>query len=239
MKVLSIFLFSFFFSLTVFSGNQDEKPELKQKETAFIAGELAKITDNVTGEQVAWHLNYYLGPILRNCEKDPDNWIAPTERVLNLLADKMATGPDGYKGFIGPYIYNETQHWCDVHVGDAILVTHMLRFSLIVYGNHDMKEKYGKSALRFINIGKKDLIEKWEKRGTYIVDGPFAGYDEWNQFCKPGNMNEWYIDDHPRGQNSSSPALPFNKAMDMGHCMLQIYALTGEADYKKKSGKDF
>ena len=231
-------LFTFLLLCALPFENSANKPELKQKETIFIAQELEKIADGgATGESWAWVMNYYLGPVLRNCEQDPANWIEETEIILNMLADKMAVAPDKYKGFIGPYIYNETEHWCDVHVGDAILVMHMLHFSRIVDKDPVLKEKYHRSALRFINIGKKDLIEKWEKRGTFVMDGSFAGYREWNSFCKPGNMNEWYANERPRGQEAEAPSLPFNKAMDMAHCMLQIYALTGEGEYKEKAEK--
>ena len=226
--------------LLSFSAAEEEKPELKQKETAYLAGEISKANDGgVTGESFAWHINYFLGPVLSNCKNGNDDWMAPTERILNMLADKMATGPDGYKGFIGPYIYNEKEYWCDVHVGDAILISHMLHFATIVHDNPALKGKYGKSAERFVNIAKKDLIEKWDKRGTFIVDGPFAGYREWNMFCKPNDMSNWFKEDNARGPNTPFPSIPFNKAMDVAECMLHIYHITGEKVYKEKAEKVF
>ena len=231
--VIIVFAFPLF-SFTIY----DERPELRHKETADLAGRLAAIPDGgATGEQQGWNLNWYLGPVLRRCDNANDDWLEPTERILNMLADKMAVGPDGYKGFIGPYIYNG-QHWCDVHVSDAILIKHMLHFATIVHRNPNLKTKYGKSAERFVQIGKRDLIEKWEKRGTFIVDGPFAGYREWNMFCNPEDIEgEWYEDNNVRGQGVVTPSLPFNKAMDMAHCMLQIYSITGEKVYKEKAEK--
>jgi len=220
--------------------SSDDKPELRQKETAEIAGMLEKIPDaGPTGEQFGWNINWYLGPVLHHCDSGSDDWMAPIESILNKLADKMATGPDGYKGFIGPYIYNEHEVWCDVHVGDAILIKHLLHFAAIVHKNPALKGKYGKSARRFVNIARRDLIEKWEKRGTFIVDGQFAGYAEWNKFCKPGNMAEWFIEDHARGEGVPFPCLPFNKSMEMAYCMLQLYEITGEKMYKEKAEKVF
>ena len=218
----------------------DDRPELTQKETRDLAQKLEVIPDGgATGEQTGWNLNYYLGPVLRRCESATDEWLKPTERILNMLADKMAVGPDGYKGFIGPYIYNNT-HWCDVHVGDAILVVHLLHFASIIHRHPELKQQYGKSAERFIAIGKRDLIEKWEKRGTFVVDGVFAGYREWNRFCKPDDIaGEWYTTDQARGEGVAFPSLPFNKAMDMAHCMLLIYEVTGEKVYKDKAEKIF
>ena len=220
---------------------QDDRPELKQRETAELAKKLEAIPDGgATGEQQGWNLNWFLGPVLRRCDSATDEWLAPTERILNMLADKMAVGPDGYKGFIGPYIYNENEHWSDVHVGDAILIKHMLHFAVIIHENPHLKTKYGQSADRFLQIGKRDLIEKWEKRGTFVVDGPFAGYKEWNMFCKPDDIGgEWYVNDQGRGPGTVFPCLPFNKALDMAYCMLQIYSMTGEKVYKEKAEKLF
>ena len=229
--ILPLFAFTF----------QDDRPEMKQRETAEIAKRLDEITDGgATGEQQGWNLNWYLGPVLRRCDAATDEWLEPTERILNMLANKMAVGPDGYKGFIGPYIYNEKEHWCDVHVGDAILIKHMLHFAVIIHQNPALKAKYGTSAERFVQIAKRDLIEKWEKRGTFVEDGPFAGYREWNMFCKPDDIGgEWYVEDHARGQDAVFPSLPYNKAMDMASCMLQIYSITGEKAYKEKAEKVF
>ena len=205
--------------LPVLAFTTDDRPELRHKETIDLANRLEVIPDGgATGEQQAWNLNWYLGPVLRRCDSATDDWLEPAERILNILADKMAVGPDGYKGFIGPYIYNEKEHWCDVHVGDAILIKHVLHFAVIIHQNPRLKAKYGKSADRFVQIGKRDLIEKWEKRGTYIVDGPFAGYSEWNMFCKPNDIGgEWYVNDNGRGEGVVFPSLPFNKALDMAY----------------------
>lgn len=190
-----------------------------------------------TGEGIAWHINYDLGPILDNYRQNQTQWVESTDKILNLIANKMTIGPDGYKGFIGPYIYNPNQYWCDVHVGDAILIEHMLTFAMITQQNAALKEKYRKSIQRFIDIGEKDLIEKWEKRGTFHMDGIFAGYKEWNQYCKPGEIGKWYVCDTMRGENRAAPTLPFNKAMDMADCMLKLYLLTGNNTYKVKAEK--
>ena len=235
-KMKSFLLAILCLSFTTFVSGQD-KPELKQKETAAFAERMAAIPDGgVTGEDLAWYLNADLGPILRNCQTGSDDWMSPAESVLNMLANKMAVGPDGYKGFVGSYGYNR-EHWCDVHVGDAILVARMLQFAMIVHDNPTLKAKYGKSAQRFIDIAKKDLIEKWEKRGTLVIDGPFAGYKEWNMYCKSGDLKNWYRNDAGRGINNPVPSLPFNKSIDMAHCMLLIYLMTGEKMYKDTAEK--
>ena len=104
-----------------------------------------------------------------------------------------------------------------MHVSDAILCGHALTFAMIVHNKPELSEKYRKSYDRFIAIAKKDLIEKWEKRGTFVVDGPFAGYSESTMFCKPNDMKNWFEQASARPNNAPAPSLPFNKALDMGY----------------------
>jgi len=195
--------------------------------------EMAK-NNGHTGEQFGWQVNWFMGSIMRGCRAWPDDtWLEPTEKSLLKLAGTMEEGPDGYKGFIGPYIYNPTAYWVDVHVSDSILIKHMLEFAMIIKENPALREKYGESADLFTEIGKKHLIEKWEKRGTLVVDGPFAGYKEWDMFCKPDDIKgEWFREPNARQGGAPMPCIPFNKAMDMATCMLQIYYVTGEESYK-------
>ena len=190
-----------------------------------------------TGEQVGWEWNYFLGPLLERCRQSPtDEWLLPTEKILNTMFDKMSEGPDGYKGFIGPYIYNN-EYWCDAHVSDAILSAHALTFAMIIHDQPELKEKYGKSCERFIAVVRKDLIEKWDSRKTFVVDGPFAGYREGTLYCKPDDRKNWFERESVRANDAPTPSLPFNKALDMGYCMLQLYHLIGEGSYKDRAEK--
>jgi len=193
-----------------------------------------------TGESpFAWSVNWYLGRVMSGCRVwANDDWMAPTEETLLKLVDKMATGPDGYKGFIGPYEYNAKEYWCDGQVSDAILIKHMLEFAMIVKENPALQAKYQKSCDLFIEIAKKDLIEKWAVRGTLIEDGPFAGYIHWDTFCKPDDIGgKWFRVARPGEGDNPMPCHPFNKAMDMATCMLQIYYLTGDESYKETATK--
>jgi len=216
----------------------DDHPELAKSATENFIRQISDAEDGgSTGEQFAWNWNFTLSRIMQGCKNWPtDTWLAPTEKALNMMAAKMAKGPDGYKGFIGPYIY-DANFWTDVHVGDAILFKHLLTFAEIVHDNPDLKEKYGESAQKFLELAKRDLIEKWEKRGTFFVDGPFAGYIEWNMFCNPGEMDKWTVNNQVRGEGSTTPSIPFNKDLDMAVCMLQIHRLTGEQVYRDNAQK--
>jgi len=91
MRIRSIFVTVTCLSLTGFVSGQD-KPELRQKETAAFAQRMAGIPDGgVTGEGLAWYLSADLGPILRNCQSGSDDWMAPAESVLNMLAEATTT----------------------------------------------------------------------------------------------------------------------------------------------------
>jgi hypothetical protein len=210
-----------------------------QRMTANLQQMMDKVPDGgPTGEQVGWNWNWYLSQIMEKCKATPtEDWLNPTEKLLNTMFDKMSEGPDGYKGFVGPYIYNEKEYWCDVHVSDAILCAHALTFCMLVHDKPELKEKYKKSYDRFIAIAKKDLIEKWDARKTYVEDGPFAGYHETSWYCKPNDMKNWFEKASARPNDAPAPSLPFNKDLDMGYCMLQLYSLTGEATYKERAEK--
>lgn len=211
-------------------------------EAERVTGRLQQMMDKVpdggpTGEQFGWNWSSHLNPLISRCQQTPtDEWLVPTEKILNAMFDKMTEGPDGYKGFVGPYMYNK-EYWCDAHVSDSILCAHALSFAMIVHDKPELKQKYKKSYDRFIAIVKKDLIEKWDARKTYVEDGPFAGYREGTLFCKPDDMKNWFEQESGRSKDASSPALPFNKSLDVAHCMLQLYYLTSEASYKAKAEK--
>ena len=190
-----------------------------------------------TGEQFAWNLNWNLAveimPGVRLWKND--TWMEPTEKTLLMIASTMQEGPDGYKGFIGPYIHPDFAEkiWHDTHVGDAILIKHMLDFAIIVKENPELREKYGESADKFVDIAKKDLVEKWNSRGTLRIDGPFAAYEEWPLYCSPNDLKgEW----HSEGKHNLF-VLPFNKSLDMAACILRLYYLTGDESYKEMATK--
>jgi len=219
----------------------DDHADMAKRDTDWIYAQIAKAPDGgETGEQVAWNWNASLNNLTQAIKNWPtDAWMAPAEKIHNAIIDKMATGPDGYRGFIGPYIYNGKEYWCDVHVGDALLWKHILTFSEVVHDNPELKANYGASARKFVDTAKRELIEKWEKRSTFHVDGPFAGYHEWNQFCKPGELDKWFTQDDPRNEGCPIPSVPFNKDMHMAECMLQIYRVTGDETYRDKAQKVF
>ena len=231
-----LFALLFFAGLSLFAAAQQNEAE---RMTNRLQQMINQVPDGgPTGEQVGWNWNWYLDQLMERCRQTPtEEWLAPTEKILNTMFDKMSEGPDGYKGFVGPYIYNEKEFWCDVHVSDAILCGHALTFAMIVHDKPELKAKYQKSYDRFIAVVKKDLFEKWDARKTYVEDGPFAGYLETTLYCKPNDRENWFERKTARPDDAPAPSLPFNKALDMGYCMLQLYYLTGEVAYKERAEK--
>ena len=236
----SVILFAFTIAIYphVLVGQETGTQEYQQA-VKTISEMLDKVPDGgESGEPIAWYWNWQLAIILDHCQRNPtETVLGETEKVLNTLLDKMAVGPDGYKGFIGPYIYVEKEYACDVHVSDAILIDHALTFAMIVHDRPELRDKYAESTKRFLATAKRDLIEKWNKRGTFVEDGPFGGFREWDHYCKPGDLENWFQKEVVRPNGLPNPALPFNKSLHIAHCMLKIYYLTGEKEYKNQAEK--
>ena len=190
------------------------------------------LRDLGAGEEFCWHARYHMGGFAKAYQAWKDTaWLDQGVRYYEFCLDKMQTGPDGYKGWIGPFIYDKSV-WCDVHVGDAILLDGMLEFAEIVRNEPNLQKKYGEAARRYIALARRDLIEKWDARGTWQQDGPFGGYRSWNQYGEPGQLKDWKV--RQEIQNSSL-SLPFNKQNHMGTVALKLYRLTGDEQYLRKA----
>lgn len=192
--------------------------------------------ENARGEAFCWHARAGMDQFLDNYEltKNTD-WLDAGVRYYDFLISKMDTGPDGYKGWIGPYMY-DNKYWVDSHVGDAILMNGLLDFALAVSDDKELKAKYGAKAVEYTELAKKHLIEKNDKRGTWKEDGPIGGYISYERYMEPGNLKEWKFG---REVVKSGMSHPFNKQNDLGQICLQIYRLTGEKSYRDRAEKIF
>ena len=194
-----------------------------------------QVEGQVTGEGFCWHAAYSANDFVTGYEAYGDAaWLDQAVRYFDWLVDRMATGPDGYKGWIGPFIYDD-KVWCDVHVGDAILFNPMLRFAEVVRADEGLRTRYGASADRYIALAKKHLIEKWDARGTYREDGPYGAYISWDRYLTPGDWSQW----REIAIDKSTLSLPFNKQFDMGIACLRLWRMTGEAVYLDKAERIF
>ena len=145
----------------------------------------------------------------------------------------MATDPDGYKGWIGVYGYDDN-YWQDALVGDAILIEGILDFSVLVLEDNALKSKYGEKAQSYVEIAKRDFVEKWDKRGCWIDDDPYGGYIEFGKFLNKDNLKEWI---QAPEESRIGISHPFNKQFDAARVCLRLYRITGDKFYRDRAEK--
>lgn len=188
------------------------------------------------GENFCWHARVGLDQFVENYELTKDTkWLEAGIKYYDFLLGKKATDPDGYKGWIGVYGYDDN-YWQDALVGDAILFDGILNFSVLVSEDKKLKKKYGDKAMLYVDAAKKDLIEKWDNRGCWIDDGPYGTYIEFNKYLKSDNLTRWIT--APEAARSGI-SHPFNKQMDVAVVCLRIYRITGEEFYRARAEKIF
>lgn len=192
--------------------------------------------ENAKGENFCWHARVGMDRYIEHFQLTGNKeWLDAGITYYDFLISRMDTDPDGYKGWIGPYAYDE-KYWQDALVGDAILMTGILDFCILVLENDHLKKIYGKKANAYVDIAKKDFIEKWDKRGIWYEDGPYGAYTGYHNFLKPGNLKQWiYGPDVERAEISH----PFNKQLDVGQVCLRLYRITGNAFYRDRAERIF
>jgi len=192
--------------------------------------------ENARGEGFCWHARSGMDQFIENYELTKNTaWLDAGVRYYDWLISKMEAGPDGYKGWVGPYMY-DAKYWIDSHVGDAILLNGILDFSVLVWEDKNLKARYGDKAKAYAEIAKKHLIEKNDKRGTWREDGPIGAYVSYEKYMEPGNLKEWKYGSEVIKSGLSHP---FNKQADMGQVCLRIYQITGEKFYRDRAEKIF
>lgn len=191
----------------------------------------------MTGEGVCWHAAYDMGKFMQGYRKSGDEaYLRAAVTYYDALIEKMHTSPDGYRGWVGPYIYDDSVI-CDVHIGDAILINPMLDFSEIIHTHEseEIREQYLPDAERYVELAKTHLLEKWDTRGTWCEDGDFGAYVSWDQYLKSDTMDRFQELD----VKNTTLSLPFNKQNSMGIASLRIYRITGDEAYRDKALKIF
>jgi len=186
-----------------------------------------------TGEQFAWNTNPDLHSFLRKYEQTGDDaYLDAGVKYYDAVLAKMMVGPDGYKGFVGPFIYKPAL-WCDVHVGDALMFDGILDFGAAVMKDPRLKAKYGAKALEYAGIVKREFFEKWDARGTWHEDGPCGYYVAWDKYGQPGVLKDWKPE--ADAADASDNSLPFNKQIDCGAVAIRLWQITGDAKYKERA----
>jgi len=189
-----------------------------------------------TGENFCWQARVGMDQYIDNFEltKD-DKWLEAGIKYYDYLIGRMILDPDGYKSWMGPYGYDES-FWQDALVGDAILFTEILDFSVLVLEDEGLKNKYGDKANSYVNIAKKDFIEKWDKRGCWVEDGPYGTYIGFDKFLKSDSLSEWI---HAPEVSRAGVSHPFNKQLDVAQVCLRLYRISGDRYYWARAERIF
>ena len=193
---------------------------------------LTETEGTITGEGVCWHAAWRAGDFVRGAREAGDAaYIEAGIEYFDALIDKLHTSPDGWRGWVGPYIYDESVIG-DVHVGDAILVRAMLELAEYVGTEmpEDARQRFAVKAGEYIELAEH-ICAKWAARGTWRDFGRYGGYVSWDRFLTADRMNELQV----REVRNAGLSLPFNKQQSMGIVHLRLYRLTGDAEHRRKA----
>ncbi len=215
-------------------GQEPEKPQTEAEKYYQRMINKRGIRENPRGEHFCWQAASGMNRFAQSYKAGKDtDWIKWGIKYCDFLLDRMDTAPDGYKGWIGPYVYDHDR-WCDVHVGDAILLRGILDIAIAVLEEPSLKRLYADKAKTYTETAKKHFVEKWDKRGTWREDGPYGAYVSYNKYLEPDNLKEWKYGNEIR---QSELTLPFNKEMDAAEVCVAIHRITGEKFYRDKAEK--
>jgi hypothetical protein len=193
---------------------------------------------NPKGESFCWHAASGMNTFVNMYEATGNrSWLDYGYMYYDFLVRNLDSGPDGYQGWIGPYMY-DTKYWCDVHVGDAILWKGILDYSVLVLGDESLRavDVYREKAQSYAELAAKHCIEKWDARGTWREDGPAGAYVSWTKYLAPGDSSTWRFGAEVAGSNLS---LPFNKQNDMAQVCIRLFRITGKKFYRDRAEKIF
>lgn len=194
------------------------------------------LVDNAKGESFCWHARVGMDDFVSNYELTKNTeWLDAGIRYFDFVVSKLDTDPDGYKGWIGPYGYDK-KYWQDSHVGDAILMTSLLDFSVLVLEDKKLTARYGEKANEYVKLAEKHFVEKYDKRGTWVEDGPYGSYIGFTKFLKPGDFSAWV---YAPSVSRAGVSHPFNKQMDAAQVCLRLHRITGKKFYRDRAERIF
>lgn len=190
--------------------------------------------DKIPGEAFTWHAANGLGRFVAAWQtyRDP-RWLDEAALHFDWLIGRMAVEPDGYPGWVGPRMGTTDGLHTGPHVvGDANLIEPMLAFAEAVLNDPAQQVRLGAKARDYLALARR-VVEKWDRRGSYAVDGEFAVYTQ---------QDLWQVKDAP-GRLTRVPELKItenmNKSGKMGVVMLRLHRLTGEAEWRTRAVRLF
>ena len=138
-----------------------------------------------SGEQFCWHSCIGIDHILTAYEATKDTrWLDEAVIYFTFLESKLKKDPDGYEGWIGDGIHDQSKNgakptfMADALVGDAILLEHFIGFAEIVSNDPSLEAKYGAKAKTYTDLTKRIGWDKWNYRDCYYRDA--AGYGSYH-----------------------------------------------------------
>lgn len=220
-----------------FSSCKEKGPKLSTTPEAFLQKMETNpaFVKNPNGESFCWQARVNMDDFVNNYKLTSDTkWLDAGVKYYDFLIGRMTSDPDGYKGWIGERTRGGRTRCSDALVGDAILLSSILNFAILVNENPELKAKYGEKAQSYIAVAKKDFFEKWDHRGSWVEDGPFATWVGAGAFTKDSTgKKQWMTRNQPGMSN------PFNKLFDAAEVCLYLWKLTGEKVYWNKAEKIF
>ncbi len=190
---------------------------------------LTQSEGKMTGELMAWHAAWGMERFPRLARQTGDEgYVEGGLTYFNALLDKTFEAPDGYRGWVGTYIYDKN-YIADHHIADAILVSPMLGLAeyILKEAPEEIRMRHSEDAWRLVRYAEKHVVEKWLARGSWWDDGRFGGFHYWDHFYSP-ETGCW---EHRPDVNYAGYGTPFNKNMKLGLVLLRLYRITGSAEY--------
>jgi len=207
--------------------------------TGVLSSNRALLEQPQTGEGWVWRIYWHMPSFLLAYEIAGDaRWLDVAGRFYDAVLDKAAEGPDGYRGWLGPHVHTQYPVWNDAQISDALIYATLLRFSEIVLVEQPetLKAAHGARAERYVAMARRNLFEKWERRGTIREDGPFATVVQWDHFAPAGDPARWVA--MPK-QSPANMSNPHNKTLYFGTAALRLHRITGEARYRALAERIF
>ncbi len=193
-----------------------------------------------SGEQFCWHSSIGIDHILTAyvATKDP-RWLDEAVIYFTFLESKLKKDPDGYEGWIGDGIHDQSKNGAkptfmtDALVGDAILLEHFIGFAEIVKNDPSLEAKYGAKAKAYTDLTKRIGWEKWNHRGCYYRDAVGYGSYHTHGLVIDRATGKWTTE----GASMISDNL--NKHSAMAIVLLRLYRVTGEEEYRTRAVEIF
>ena len=198
----------------------------------------AQVMDNpnlhqLDGEHFTWHARSGVGRFFRGYKAfDDQRWLEEASIYLDWLIEQMDEEPDGYKGWVGTRMGGDGELRGPHVVGDANLIEPMLQWAEIVSRDEALAEQFGDKAQEYVDLALH-VIEKWDKRGSWEVDGDFAVYTQQDQWVHVDNPDEFVtVPQLKRTEN-------MNKSGKMGVVFVRLWRITGDEQWRDRAVKIF